>query len=54
VHRVTVVIGAYSKPLELQKTLESLIGQLEKGLHVLVVDDNCPSKKIVVDDSHCK
>jgi glycosyltransferase involved in cell wall biosynthesis len=51
VRRVTVVIGAYGKPLELQKTLESLIDQLDKGLHVLVIDDNCPSNKPVVDET---
>ena len=49
--RVTVVIGAYGKPLELQKTLESLIDQLDKGLHVLVIEDNCPSNKLVVDET---
>ncbi|MDB3877912.1 glycosyltransferase [Gammaproteobacteria bacterium] len=50
-HRVTIVIGAYGKPLELQKTLKSLVGQLDNGLHVLIIDDNCPSNKIVVDET---
>ena len=46
--RVTVVVGAYGKPLELKKTLTSLLDQLDGELCVLVIDDNCPSKTSIV------
>ena len=41
--RVTVVIGAYGKPLALEKTLNSFVAQENKELQVLIIDDNCPS-----------
>jgi hypothetical protein len=49
--RVTVVVGAYGKPLELKKTLTSLVNQLEEELCVLVIDDNCPSSSTIIEDT---
>lgn len=50
--RVTVVVGAYNNPKGLDKTLQSLVDQEYSQLKVVVIDDNCPSEKEVIDKTY--
>lgn len=51
-YRVTVVVGAYNNPVGLGETLKSLAEQDYNQLKIVVIDDNCPSKKDVIEETY--